>query len=94
MGKLLSAILDFIFKKTVPKFFLFFALFFLVAEFTPILIDIAGGRELIANLSSSFASLPSDIAYFLTPFRIDRGLELVISAYITRFIIRRIPLMG
>lgn len=94
MGKLLSSILSFIFKKTVPKFFLFFGLFFLVAEFTPILIELVGGRELIANLSSSFASLPSDIAYFLTPFHIDRGLELVISAYITRFIIRRIPLMG
>lgn len=94
MGKLLSSLLGFIFKKTVPKFFLFFGLFFLVLEFTPVLIDLVGGNALIAQISNSLGSIPSDVGYFISVFRIDTGLKILLSAYVTRFIIRRIPLMG
>lgn len=94
MGKLLSQLLGFIFKKSVPKFFLFFALFYLVSEFVPVLVEIIGGRELLTNLSSAIGNIPSGVAYFLSPFRLDIGVKVVVTAYITRFIIRRIPLMG
>lgn len=91
---MIKTLLDFIFRKTVPKFFLFFALFFLVLEFTPVLIGWVGGETIITELSNSLGSLPNDVAYFLSPFRIDLGIKMVGTAYITRFIIRRVPLMG
>lgn len=94
MGSLLSKLLRFIFVKTVPKFFLFFGLFYLVFEFTPVLISIVGGDALILRINGLFSSIPGEVAYFLSFFQIAYGAKVVISAYITRFIIRRIPLMG
>lgn len=91
---MISKLLNFIFRKTVPKFFLFFALFYLVLEFTPVLMRWVGGDEMILSLNSSLGAIPSTVGYFLEPFRIDLGLKLIVSALITRFIIRRVPLMG
>lgn len=53
-----------------------------------------GGDEMILSLNSSLGAIPSTVGYFLEPFRIDLGLKLIVSALITRFIIRRVPLMG
>ncbi|MDH3001579.1 hypothetical protein A1D23_03015 [Chelonobacter oris] len=94
MSKLLSLFLGFIFKKTVPKFLLFFALYFLVAEFTPVILKMMGGAEFFSTVSGIFSSLPEGVSYFLGLFRVELGFYLVFSAYVTRFIIRRIPLMG
>ncbi|MGX2970466.1 DUF2523 family protein [Ursidibacter sp. B-7004-1] len=91
---MIKTLLSFIFRKTVPKFFLFSALFYLVLEFTPVLINWVSGSDMILSISNSLGSIPNDVGYFLQPFRIDLGLKVVGSAYITRFIIRRVPLMG
>ena len=90
----LRGVFAFIFTKAVPKFFLFFGLFFLVAEFTPVLLDIMGIDSWLKSISSLFGSLPSGVLYFMSVLKIGTGLNIVLSAFVVRFIIRRIPLMG
>lgn len=45
-------------------------------------------------LSSAFLSVDPKIWYFLNLFNITGGLPLLISAYVARFIIRRLPFIG
>jgi Protein of unknown function (DUF2523) len=41
-----------------------------------------------------FSNIPPSVAYFAGPFHIGLGMSITGSAYITRFIIRRIPGIG
>lgn len=42
----------------------------------------------------SFAGIDNTIAYFAEPFQIDLALTVITSAYLIRFLIRRIPVIG
>ncbi|OOF58373.1 DUF2523 family protein [Rodentibacter myodis] len=90
----LKGSLAFVFGKMIPKFFAFFALYFIVAEFTPILIDLIGANGIISNISQLFNGLPTMALYFLSLLKVGTGMQIIFSAYITRFIIRRIPVIG
>ena len=94
MGSLLSKLLGFLFKKSTSKFILFSALYFTVSVFFPELVVWLGINEFLRYLSGALGSLPSSVGYFLAPFNLGMGLKVVISAYITRFAIRRIPIIG
>ena len=96
MGRLLTTLFSgafgFIFKGIVAKFFLFSALFYVTTEFIPIIIDWFLPKP--TNLAELFGSLPDAIWYFLNLLQFPLGVPLVISAMLTRFIIRRLPLIG
>ncbi|EJD6378964.1 DUF2523 domain-containing protein [Providencia rettgeri] len=96
MGRLLttlfSGVFGFIFKGIVAKFFLFSALFYVTTEFIPIIIDWFLPKS--TNLAELFGSLPDAIWYFLNLLQFPLGVPLVISAMLTRFIIRRLPIIG
>ncbi|MDX7986502.1 DUF2523 domain-containing protein [Xenorhabdus sp. 12] len=96
MGRLLKILLGeglgFVFKGIVAKFFLFFALFYITTEFIPIIIDWFLPNSI--NLAELFGSLPDAIWYFLNLLQFPLGVPLVISAMVTRFIIRRLPIIG
>lgn len=87
----LNVVLAFIFKSTLIKFVFFFALYFVTTEFTPILISLLPNSNI---LSSALHRLPSSVAYFLNIFMIPQGISMIFSAYVTRFMIRRIPFIG
>jgi len=38
--------------------------------------------------------LSSQISFFLSPFQIEYGLGIIVSAYTARFIVRRLPIIG
>lgn len=92
--KLLSSLLGFLFKGVVVKFFVFFGLFYITTEFIPVVIDLFIPNEFNMNLQSLLNQLPNDIWYFLELFKIPFGLSLYVSAMLSRFIIRRIPVIG
>ncbi|ENS1319569.1 DUF2523 family protein [Proteus mirabilis] len=96
MGRLLTTLFSgafgFIFKGIVAKFFLFSALFYVTTEFIPIIIDWFLPKP--TNLAELFGSLPDAIWYFLNLLQFPLGVPLVISAMLTRFIIRRLPIIG
>ena len=45
-------------------------------------------------LNAGSHSIPAGVAWAAEPFQIPVGLGIIVSAYIARFILRRIPIIG
>lgn len=88
----LQAAAVFLVRQIVVKGVILFAIFAVVAELTTVLVGLLPTND--GGLASAFASLPSGAWYFLDLFQVTAGVPLVISAYVTRFIIRRFPVIG
>lgn len=93
-GILLSAVntgLGFFVRSIIAKFFLFFALFFVTTEFLGVLVDrLPNGQA----MSGAFSGIPPSMWFFLDLVHLDVGLPAVLSAWVLRFMIRRIPVIG
>lgn len=87
----LNVVLGFIFRSVVVKFAVFFGLFFITTEFISIL---AGLVPDSSSLAGALGGIPSGVWYFLDLFNVTAGIPLLLSAWATRFIIRRIPVVG
>ena len=48
----------------------------------------------LADAPNVVSALPPGVAFFLQSFMLPQGLAIIIGAYVIRFIIRRIPLIG
>ncbi|MFM2466665.1 DUF2523 family protein [Paraburkholderia sp. RL17-368-BIF-A] len=95
-GILVSAanvVLGFILRSVIAKFFLYFALYFFVTE-TVSLLQSSHLLPSAASLAGAFGSVGNDVWYFLDLCAFNYGAPLVLSAYVTRFIIRRLPIIG
>jgi hypothetical protein len=93
-GILLSAInvaLGWVFRSVLVKFVIFFALYFITVEFTQLLIGLLPSTN---NINGAFSGITAATWYFLDLFAFSQGLPLLLSATSTRFIIRRIPVIG
>ena len=89
----LMSMLGVVFKSAVVKFVTFYALWFIVYEFIYIL-EYYKFFPTAVSLNWAFGGISSGLWYFLDLFALPIGLPMVISAATTRFIIRRIPLIG
>ncbi|RRW91046.1 DUF2523 family protein [Pandoraea apista] len=89
----LNAVLGWVFRSVLIKFVAFFALWFVVTEFVQVLQQ-AGLFPSTASLSGALGGIPSAVWYFLDLFAFSSGLPVVLAAVATRFIIRRIPVIG
>ena len=87
----LNAALAFLVKSIIAKFFVFFALYFVVSEFVSYL---SSRLPDFSELSGAFLSLPANVWYFLDMANFSQGFSLCLSAYLLRFMIRRIPVIG
>lgn len=81
----------FIFRSAVVKWAIYFGLFFIVEALSGVI-----GKLLpdAGPLGAALASIPCDVWYWLDLFAFSAGLPAVISAVLTRFIIRRLPIVG
>ena len=91
---LLWVVVQWLLRAIVVKFVVMAALFFVVSELMPLVIDKIVGFVSPNGLTAAFAGIPSGVWYFLDFFAVDVGLPLLISAYVARFLIRRIPFIG
>lgn len=91
--KFLGSFFTWFFNVVVVKFFVFAIIFIVVSEVAPLIIEIFLPSD-ISDLQSLVSGIPSNIAYFLSIFRIDVAIKIFISAYASRFLIRRIPFVG
>lgn len=48
--------------------------------------------DFLQNISSF--QLPDTVIYFTTLFQVPAGMAIIVSAYLSRFILRRIPVVG
>lgn len=86
-----NAALGWFVRSVIAKFFVFFALFFVTTEFLSVLVDrLPNGQA----MGGALGGLPPSMWYFLDLVHFDVGLPTVISAWVLRFMIRRIPLIG
>ena len=95
-GILLSAfnsVLTFVLRSVLVKFVLFFGLFFVTTEFIQVL-SASGLLPSATSLSGVMGGVPSAVWYFLDLFSFSVGFSALLSAWVTRFITRRIPLIG
>ena len=93
-GIVLSALnvaLGWIFRSVLVKFVLYFALYFVTVEFTQIMITLLPAAS---SITGAFSGITASVWYFLDLFAFSQGLPIVLSAIATRFIIRRIPIIG
>lgn len=93
-GILVSAfntVLGFVLRAGLVKFFVFFGLWFITTEFMGVL---GSMMPTAAALSSALGGIPATVWYFLDLFNVSAGLPLLVSAWASRFIIRRIPVIG
>ncbi|MEM8512327.1 hypothetical protein RCH14_001643 [Massilia sp. MP_M2] len=93
-GILVSAgvrLLSFLLSSFIIKFVLFFALMFIVQGFFGLV------AHMIPNsyrISIVLGGIPASVWYFLDLFNIAAGFTAITSAYATRFVIRRLPVIG
>lgn len=94
MPAFLASLVSWIFRGVVIKFVVMTALFGLMEFLVPKVIGwvapfISGG-----SLTSAFSVLPAGVWYFLDFFNLAFGVPLILSAYVARFLIRRLPVIG
>ncbi len=50
--------------------------------------------DFFTQAKSALSSIPPEVGYFVEPLNLGTGLSIIIGAYLTRFLIRRIPIIG
>lgn len=66
----------------------------LVLDGLAALIELIPVPSFLSDAPTFLGGIDTQIAYFLEGFAIAEGLTIVFAAYILRFLIRRIPLVG
>ena len=87
----LNSVLGWVFRSFLVKFGVFFALYFITSEFVGLIVQLIPNTS---SVSGTMSAIGSGTWYFLNVFQVTQGLSLVVSAYATRFVIRRIPVIG
>lgn len=83
--------LAWVFRSFMVKFGVFFALYFITSEFMGLIVNLIPSTN---SVSGTMSGIGSATWYFLNVFNLTQGISLVVSAYATRFVIRRIPVIG
>jgi len=91
---ILWSMVSWLLRSVVLKFLVMGVIFIIVAELTPMIIEYLGSFISPGGLSAAFSGIPAGVWYFLDFFALDFGLPLLISAHVSRFLIRRIPFIG
>jgi hypothetical protein len=94
LAPVVISILTWIFREIVIKFVVFTAVFALVLFFVPFVVKYLGNFIKLDFLTSAFTGLDPQICFILNFFSLGYGLPLLLSAYVSRFLIRRIPFIG
>lgn len=87
----INSALVFIFRSVVLKTIVFFSLYYVVSSFVSYLSD---KLPTVSNIDTLFNNMPDFFMYFFQVFECSTGFSLLLSAWILRFMIRRIPVIG
>lgn len=94
MGVLLWTVIKWVFDVVIIKFVVMGALYIVVYELTPLILEQTTSSVSPGGLTTVFSAIPPGVWFFMDFMAIDVGLPLMIVAYVARFLIRRIPLIG
>lgn len=93
MGGLLSTVVGWIFRTVLIKFVVFTALYVVVSAFVSYVVGKLSGVGPSA-LNSALSAWTPAMWYFADLTLFSQGIPAIISAYILRFAIRRLPVIG
>ncbi|AMQ93041.1 hypothetical protein ACT75_00135 [Aggregatibacter actinomycetemcomitans] len=88
-----GGLLKWLFDSVVLKFIVFSLIYLCIQEVVPLLLDIFVGDK-FDEIKQLLGQVPENVAYILKMFRVDFAFKVVLSAYLMRFVIRRIPIIG
>ena len=88
-----QAALTFLIKEILLKFLVLTALMAVFALLMP-MVFIKLMPFLGLDLSGAFSSVPATVWFFADAVQLGYGIPLMISAYVARFLIRRLPVVG
>lgn len=94
MLQVILTALSWLVKGAVVKAVAASAIFGLVAVLVPFVTNLILPYISTTFLNDAFANTSSGVWFFLDLARLDYGMPLLISAAVTRFLIRRIPIIG
>ena len=83
-----------LFRGIVVKFLVFTAVFALVSFLVPYAVSYLGNFTDTFMVGYALYSLDEEIWYVIRFFDLEDGLPLIFSAYVSRFLIRRLPIIG
>ena len=86
-----NALLGWLVRGVLVKFVVMIALYWIVAELVSVM---ASFLPTGSGLTSAFGGIGAATWYFLDLFAFSNGAPLLIAALVTRFLIRRIPVIG
>lgn len=86
------ASVSWLFRTVILKFVLYSVLLFFIGDVTQYLSSLLPSGD--GGLSSSFSGWTSSMWYFFDLFNLGVGLPAILSAFVLRFAIRRIPFFG
>lgn len=86
-----NALLGWLVRGVLVKFVVMVALYWIVVELVGVM---ATWLPTGASLTSAFGGIGAATWYFLDLFAFSDGVPLLIAALVTRFLIRRIPVIG
>lgn len=87
----LNSVLAWIVRSLLVKFVLFFALYFITSEFVGF---IAALLPNASSINGALSGITAGTWFFLDALQMPMGISALVSAYTTRFIIRRMPVIG
>ena len=85
--------LKFVYSVTAMKAVIFTAMYWIFKTIWDYALQLVASVSL-DSLGQSVASIPAGALYFILVFRIDVGLPMILGAFIVRFTIRRLPVIG
>ena len=87
-------VIQYLLRGVILKFIVFTVMFAVMALLYPFISGLIAPFISGSSLSSGFGNVTAGVWYFLDYFDLGVGIPMLLSAYITRFMIRRLPVVG
>ena len=91
---LLAPVVTFILRDVIVKFLALSAIFAVVVFLVPVASSFLVSFISDTALTTAFSIVSPGVWWVLDMFRLDFGVPLLISALVSRFLIRRLPVIG
>lgn len=89
-----APVLQWVFSTVVIKFVVLASVVAVMLFLVPVIVGYAASFIDTSALTTAFSYFPPAVWFFFDLFQIGFALPLIISAYVTRFLIRRLPFVG
>ena len=91
---MLAPVFTWVFRELLIKFVVFTSIIAVVVWLVPKAVGYLVPFLGVASLTAAFSQVDWGVWFWLDFFRLNVGIPLLIAAYVSRFLIRRLPVIG